>query len=149
MNDIGRNPRPYSEINWEKIHRIAGTTHMHCENQAELTAFTSQGLEFAAVSNYYPSAPWYPLKDMRTNTFKLRQKSFLRNGKLIMEEMDFRRERASWGAEDAARYPELPEDEGERIFTAIPENLIEAPMLNTPGSPIFLRTFMYVLPAAR
>ncbi|MBR2372812.1 MAG: hypothetical protein IKA87_01125, partial [Lentisphaeria bacterium] len=127
MNDNCRNLCPYSGINWEKVHRIAGTTHMHCENQAELTAFTSQGMEFAAVSNYYPSAPWFPLKDIRENTFKLRQKSFLRNGRLFMEEMDFRKELASWGADEAARYPELPQDEGENIFTDIPENLIEAP----------------------
>ena len=127
MNEIQRNPLPYSGIRWEKIHRIAGTTHMHCENQAELDAFTAQGLECAAISNYYPSAPWYPLREMRENTFKQHQNSFLRDGRLFMERLDFRMERASWGAEEAARFPPLPENEGVRLFPGIPPGLIEIP----------------------
>lgn len=127
MTDSGRNRTPYSGIRWEKVHRIAGTTHMHCENQAELTAYTSQGLEFAAVSNYYPSAPWFPLASVRENTFKLRQKSFLRQGKLFKEEIDFRKERSLWEASDREKYLPFPEDEGEKIFTDIPAGLIEAP----------------------
>lgn len=52
---------PYQEINWNNIHRIQGTTHMHCPNAQYLQNIYDQGIRHMSVSNYYPSAPIYPL----------------------------------------------------------------------------------------
>lgn len=82
-----------------------------------------QGLEFATLSNYYPSAPYYPLSSIRENTFKLRQESYICNGELIYAPLDFRRQFADWGVSSSM----LPDAPGERIFPNPPPGLLEAP----------------------
>lgn len=52
---------PYQELNWDKIQRIQGTTHMHCPNAQYLQNIYDQGIRHMSITNYYPSAPVYPL----------------------------------------------------------------------------------------
>lgn len=52
---------PYQQIKWSNIRKIQGTTHMHCPNAQYLQNIYQQGIRHMSVSNYYPSAPVYPL----------------------------------------------------------------------------------------
>lgn len=136
-----RNKRPYDGINWTTADQIVGCSHMHCTTDKDFHRFVDEGLEFATFANYYPSAPWYPLKDMRENTFKCKQKGCTVNGVYTDREIDFNKEIEAWKdelPEDKAK--QLPFSEGERIFTDIPPHLIEAPnaeyhsFIDTPNS---------------
>ena len=75
-----RNTNPYAEVNWSNTPRVTTSTHMHCLNQETLNSFISQGLELAAISNYYPSMPYYPLSSMRENTVRVRQPGYVKDG---------------------------------------------------------------------
>lgn len=123
-----RNKHPYSDVDWNTADQIVGCSHMHCTTDNDFHRFVNEGLEFATFANYYPSAPWYPLRDMRENTFKCRQKGCTVNGKYYDGEIDFGKEIASWKDElPDDKVKQLPFKEGERIFTDIPPDLIEAP----------------------
>ena len=56
-----RNRRPYAGVDWSTALQIKGTTHVHCTSQDDLDVILKRGIEFLTLSNYYPSAPWYPL----------------------------------------------------------------------------------------
>lgn len=123
-----RNKTPYSDVDWGTHDQIVGCSHMHCETDKDFQRFISEGLEFATFANYYPSAPWYPLKDIRENAFKCRQKGCTINGKYFDGEIDFNAVISEWKGElkEEAR-KQLPFTEGKPVFTNIPETLIEAP----------------------
>lgn len=123
----GRNPNPYQGIDWEHVPQVSSCTHFHCTTENDFAAFLRQGLELAMFSNYYPSAPYYPLKKIRENTFRLGQDSYVKNNSLIMERIDFCKERETWDADCQASLPPLPKSEGERVFPDPPENFLEAP----------------------
>ncbi|MBO7146817.1 MAG: hypothetical protein J6W81_03615 [Lentisphaeria bacterium] len=126
MNHITaqRNPNPYQNVNWDTVSYVTGCTHMHCTTPEVLQKYINEGLEFATLSNYYPSTPWYPLKNIRTNTFRLKQPAYIRNGKIVREELDIRKTVASWSEEQAAK---LPAEEGELIAPELPPDFLEAP----------------------
>ena len=65
-----RNRQPYKGIDWATAHQIRGTTHMHCKTQEELDIILKR-IEFLTLSNYYPSAPWWPLAKMTENYYRL------------------------------------------------------------------------------
>ena len=58
---------PYSGVNWETALHIVSCSHEHCETQEEFETLMSGGLDHVAISNYYPSAPVYPLSEKFTN----------------------------------------------------------------------------------
>ena len=62
-----RNRNPYANVDWQKAHRVQGCTHAHCQNAEIFSSFIEQGLEFATFSNYYPSAPTWPICDIYEN----------------------------------------------------------------------------------
>ena len=66
-----RNRRPYAGVDWANAFQIRTTSHGHCDNQKMLDAYMKRGFELLTISNYYPSAPRYPLKDVRENSFRL------------------------------------------------------------------------------
>ena len=68
-----RNRNPYAGMDWKKVCPVAGCTHMHCVSAEILKRYLDAGLEFVTLSNYYPSAPWYPLGALRGNFFRIRQ----------------------------------------------------------------------------
>ena len=123
-----RNHNPYTGVNWEKRIEVVSCTHMHCINQEALTKYVNEGLELAAISNYYPAMPWYPLASMRENTVRCGQKGFLKNGKYYDEPVNFNAEISAWADELAPETrAKLPFKEGERIFKDIPADLMEIP----------------------
>ena len=65
-----RNRRPYKDVDWATALQIRGTTHMHCKTQEELDIILKR-IEFLTLSNYYPSAPWYPLAKMTENYYRI------------------------------------------------------------------------------
>lgn len=61
---------PYDGVNWETAQQIMTTTHDHVYDQAVSTSTKQHfnnlyngGVRCFAISNYYPSAPMYPLSD--------------------------------------------------------------------------------------
>lgn len=65
---------PYATIDWNNIQRIPSTTHIHVNNQEELEkAYHDMGLRHLPISNYYPSAPYYPLDSLKAGQFRVVQ----------------------------------------------------------------------------
>ena len=123
MDIRGRNCEPYKNVDWQTAQRVQGSTHMHCQDGDVFRKFIEQGLEFATFSNYYPSTPTYPVRDIYENDSRLRQPSYLRNGKFIDEELDFRK----FFAENGLDLSELPSGRGKRKYPDPPPGFMEAP----------------------
>ena len=123
MNTRERDRNPYRNIDWKHQIRVTGCSHLHCTTPEEFTAAVNSGLEFATFSNYYPSAPCYPIAAIRENTFKLGQPSYILDGKVMRERLDYRRLYAEWGEDPS----QLPASEGELLFPPAPEGFMEAP----------------------
>lgn len=123
-----RNRNPYEGIDWNRVRQIAGCTHMHCTSAGTLNQYLADGLEFVTLSNYYPSAPWYPLSEIRENTFRCRQKGYITGNTWIKDTLDLNQTIAAWQKDlpEAIR-SQLPFCEGEKLFPGLPENLLEAP----------------------
>lgn len=66
-----RNPRPYSNVDWDSAIQIYTTTHGHVKNQSMLNKFLERDYEFLTISNYYPSAPYYPMSKMTRHYYRL------------------------------------------------------------------------------
>lgn len=60
--ELNKNPYP-TEFSYYT--EVISTTHCHCETDAELANLASN-YDHVAISNYYPSATWYPLNDFYT-----------------------------------------------------------------------------------
>ena len=118
-----RNRNPYQNIDWGKQIRVTGCTHLHCASREEFVRAMESGLEFATFSNYYPSVPYYPASSIRENTFKLGQPSYIRNGEVIHERLDYRKLYTEWGVDCS----KLPTSEGELLFPPPPAGFMEAP----------------------
>ncbi len=118
-----RNRNPYRNVDWGKQIRVVGCTHMHCSTREEFNNAIECGLEFATFSNYHPSAPYYPASSIRKNTFKLGQPSYIRNGEVIHERLDYRKLFAELGMDQSL----LPTSEGELLFPPAPVGFMEAP----------------------
>ena len=123
-----RNANPYKNVDWNNVHPIRSTTHMHCVSQDILERYVSMGLELAMFSNYYPSAPYYPLRSICENTFKRKQNGYIRDGVWHHEPLDIAGMLESWKSElGAGEQAQIPFEEGKRLFPEVPEHLLEAP----------------------
>lgn len=60
----GRNPRPYSDVDFSACHYVNGATHMHAPTQEYIDEAREHNVGFFTISNYYPSAPTYPAAQM-------------------------------------------------------------------------------------
>lgn len=61
---------PYEGIDWSRILYVPSTSHVHVEGQSKLDAVYSKfGLRHIPISNYYPSAPYYPAEKIMQNQF--------------------------------------------------------------------------------
>lgn len=59
---------PYYSVNWNSVLRIPSCSHQHCENQEQFDNIVASGMyRHYAISNYYPSAPVYPLSSKFTD----------------------------------------------------------------------------------
>ncbi|MBO4633696.1 MAG: hypothetical protein J5858_17410 [Lentisphaeria bacterium] len=127
MNSL-KNSNPYAGIDWENVNRITGCTHMHCVSAEILKRYLDDGLEFATISNYYPSTPWYPLASLHENFFRMHQRGYIRNGVWHTGELDLNAELMSWQDKLAPEQRnELPFKEGKNLFPDVPSTLLEAP----------------------
>ena len=118
-----RNRNPYANVDWQKVHRVQGSTHSHCQNADIFNSYIEQGLEFATFSNYYPSGPTWPIREIYENDSRLKQASYFRNRKFVDEEIDFRK----FFAEHGLDLSQLPTDRGRRKYPDPPEYFMEAP----------------------
>lgn len=123
-----RNRNPYAGVDWEKVNRITGSTHMHCVSAGTLRQYLDDGLEFATISNYYPSMPWYPLASLRENFTRIRQFGYIRGTEWKHEFLDTNAEIGRWKEKLPPELrKQLPFREGGKIFPDLPDSLLEAP----------------------
>ena len=123
-----RNRHPYQGIDWATAHQIRGTTHVHCKTQADLDVILKR-IEFLTLSNYYPSAPWYPLEKMTENYWRVHHDfPVMVKGKRTEGPFDWNKivepliDKLPPNAQ-----AEYPFKEGGKIFRPLPEGVLEAP----------------------
>ena len=123
-----RNRHPYKGIDWTTAHQIRGTTHVHCTCQADLDVILKR-IEFLTLSNYYPSAPWYPLAKMTENYWRVHHDfPIMVNGKRVEGPFDWNAIIGKWIMElPPEMQKQYPFKEGKRIFRPLPEGVLEAP----------------------
>ena len=131
-----RNRRPYAGLDWSKVLRVKTTSHGHCMNQWFLDAYLKRGFGLLTMSNYYPSAPWWPASKMTENYWRLHHDhAVMVNGKRVEGPFDWNKIIAPWkdtlSAADAARFSswaaKYPFVEGKKIFKPLPPGVLEAP----------------------
>ena len=131
-----RNRRPYTGLDWSKVIRVKTTTHGHCMNQRALDVYLKRGFGLLTLSNYYPSAPWWPLSKMTRNYWRLHHDHpVMVNGKRVDGPFDWNRIVASWkdtlDSNATAKNPtwaaKFPFVEGGKIFKPLPPGVLEAP----------------------
>lgn len=123
-----RNRNPYAGISWEKVCRVTSCTHMHCTSADVLKQYLDAGLELAALSNYYPSTPWYPLASLRENFCRVRQQGYVRGTTWHEDALDINVEIERWKGElSPEQQAQLPFQEGAKIFPDVPADLLEIP----------------------
>ena len=123
-----RNRHPYQGIDWATAHQIRGTTHVHCTTQADLDEILKR-IEFITLSNYYPSAPWYPLSKMTENYYRLHHDfPVMVKGKRVNGPFDWNKIVGQWIKHlPPELQKEYPFKEGGKIFRPLPEGVLEAP----------------------
>ena len=123
-----RNRTPLAGIDWQNGPQVLSCTHMHCYRPEHLEIFLRGGLDCAMVSNYYPSAPWYPLRSICKNTFRQGQDSYFRDGKFHHGRIEFAPLLESWKhLLPEKSLAQLPFDDDTPVFSEVPEDLLEIP----------------------
>ena len=123
-----RNRHPYKGIDWATAHQIRGTTHVHCKSQDDLDVILKR-IEFVTLSNYYPSAPWWPLAKMTENYYRLHHDfPVMVKGKRVEGPFDWNKIVGQWIKDlPPELQKEYPFKEGGKIFKPLPEGVLEAP----------------------
>ena len=123
-----RNRHPYKDVDWTAALQIRGSTHMHCKTQAELDIILKR-IEFLTLSNYYPSAPWWPLSKMTENYYRVHHDfPVMVNGKRVEGPFNWNEIVGKWIRElPAELQAEYPFKEGAPLFKPLPEGVLEAP----------------------
>ncbi|NLX66837.1 MAG: hypothetical protein GXZ19_08755 [Bacteroidales bacterium] len=128
---------PYSNVNWKKATQIRSTTHIHIMDQAGLERAAQFGYRHLPISNYYPSAPYYPINSIRQGQFRVKQEwgvmkivegeSHYVEGPIYWNEMIMNPETGWFDSLPKEQQDALPFEEGDFIFTDIPASLIFSP----------------------
>ena len=123
-----RNRHPYKGVDWASAHQIRGTTHVHCKTQEDLDVILRR-IEFLTLSNYYPSAPWWPLSKMTENYYRLHHDfPVMVKGKRVEGPFDWNKIVGKWIKDlPPELQKEYPFKEGGKIFGPLPEGVLEAP----------------------
>ena len=123
-----RNRHPYQGVDWATAHQIRGTTHVHCKTQEDLDVILKR-IEFLTLSNYYPSAPWYPLEKMTENYWRVHHDfPVMVQGKRTEGPFDWNKIVAPFVKDLSQKaQQEYPFKEGGKIFRPLPEGVLEAP----------------------
>ena len=131
-----RNRRPYSGLDWSRVVKVKTTSHGHCMSQKMLDVYLSRGFGLITMSNYYPSAPWWPASKMTKNYWRLHHHHAVTvNGRRVDGPFDWNKIIAPWRHElsdkgaDKHRmwYEEYPYAEGDKLFKPLPPDVLEAP----------------------
>lgn len=124
-----RNRRPYSGLDWSKVVKVKTTTHGHCLRQSMLDIYLKRGFGLLTISNYYPSAPYWPLEKMTENYYRVHHDHpVVVNGKRTDGPFDWNKIVSQWQGELAeAQAKEFPFKEGKKLFNPLPEGVLEAP----------------------
>jgi hypothetical protein len=124
-----RNRRPYAGVDWSRAHQIRTTTHGHCDNQNMLNAYLKRGFEFLTVSNYYPSAPRFPLADVHAYDFRMKHDfPVVVKGKRLDGPFDWTAIVSAWKDElPEEQRKQLPFTRGKKLFKPLPPGMLEAP----------------------
>ena len=124
-----RNRMPYLGLDWSKVMKVKTTTHGHCLNQSMLDVYLKRGFGLMTVSNYYPSAPYWPLEKMTSNYYRVHHDHPVTvKRKRMNGPFDWNRIVAEWKDElPEAQAKEFPFKEGGRLFKPLPEGVLEAP----------------------
>ncbi len=64
---MGNIINPYKDVNWNTAISVPSCSHDHCNNNEEFANLIAGGIKYVVVSNYYPSAPVYPLNSKFSN----------------------------------------------------------------------------------
>ena len=129
---------PYQSVNWEKTNHIKSTSHIHITDQAGLNKAAELGYRHLPISNYYPSAPYYPIDQVRENQFKVKQnfgvmrlrsneEPVFIEGPIEWNKVIMDKETGWYNSLPIERQQELPFKVGDYIFKEIPDNIIFSP----------------------
>jgi len=120
---------PYAGVDWEKSHQILTSSHMHVPDRKYFDLYYAKGVRFMTASNYYPSAPYYPLSKMRESQFRVSQKyGVMKDGIYLPGPLDWNTIIGGWIDElDEKERKELPFIAGKEMFPNVPADLLEAP----------------------
>ena len=130
---------PYEGVNWNQFKQITSTSHMHLTTKEWVErAYHECKFRHIAISNYYPSAPYYPIDSIRENQFMVKQNfgtMFKPNkdakaefvygpidwNKVIMEDKDW------YGSLTAEQKSKMPFKAGKFMFKNLPKDLLISP----------------------
>ena len=124
-----RNRRPYTGVDWSNAFQIRTTTHGHADNQKMLDAYLKRGFEFLTISNYYPSAPRYPLSDVHQYDYRVKHDFPVTvKGKRTDGPFDWNSIVSAWKDElPEEQRKQLPFTRGKKLFKPLPPGILEAP----------------------
>lgn len=60
---------PYMGVNWDLTQKVCSVSHQHGVYDATVQNLYDRGVRHAAMSNYYPSKPYYPMEDFYTGKY--------------------------------------------------------------------------------
>lgn len=132
---------PYADVDWNTVLHVPSTTHIHIQTGASTAPFhdddqrrldliyNEMQLRHLPISNYRPSAPVYPIENIRTDHFIEQRFGVFHNGRYIEGPIDWNRVimdpdtgwRSQLPPETQRRLPIRP---GERWLKDIPEDVI-------------------------
>ncbi len=137
---------PYEGVDWKTVLPIPSTSHIHIGSQSKLDKVYNQfGLRHVPISNYYPSAPYYPARSIRENQFRVGQDfaivkggDFSRSGNQRWQDAKLQKGRFDWNkiimgdpkwlnSLEEEEKKQLPFKLGEKVFTHVPSDLIISP----------------------
>ena len=137
-----RNRNPYANVDWANCKRFTGDTHVHCTEMKFYERLMRTGVDFVTISNYYPSAPYWPLAKMTRNYYRCHHEHGLMmghnamtdlyspvvDGKFVPGPFDWNKILDGWKDEIEEEYrSKLPFVEGEKLFPPLPAGTVEAP----------------------
>lgn len=124
---------PYAHVDWDAVQHVASASHLHVTTQGRLDqVYDQMKLRHLAISNYYPSAPYYPIEAMKADHFIRQSFGVVRHGRYGDGPIDWNRviSDANSGWMDELS-PEaralLPLRTGGRLFDRVPADVIVAP----------------------
>lgn len=124
-----RNRRPYKGVDWSKAIQINTTSHGHCLDQSYLDKYIKHRFGFMTISNYYPSAPYVPGKEFRSNHYRVNHDwPVMVKGKRTEGPFDWNEIIKPWVGKLEEKFRrQYPFKLGGKMFPKWPDYMLEAP----------------------